>query len=108
MKIIYTPKEGESQEFTWEPDDFTAAEAETIEEAGGVQWATFGEWANRIDSGGFRAWRVALWVLMRRSNPELDLNQVQPTLKEVMFLHSDTVEQEPGKDEPDDSDTDLT
>jgi len=109
VKIIYAPKGGEPQEFVWEPDDFGSREAELIEEAGGVQWKSFGEWANLIDTGGFRAWRVALWVLLMRQNPTLDLNEVQPSLKEVMFLHSDNEEkQEPGKDEPADTPTDST
>ena len=108
MRIIYSPNDGDEQRFDWEPDEFGSREAELIEEAGGTQWKTFGEWANLIDGGGFRAWRVVLWVLLMRQNPALGLNEVQPSLKEVAFLHGDYVDDEPGKDEPDATDTDST
>jgi hypothetical protein len=116
MRFIYAPKDGEPQTFEFEADELGALEAELIDEAGGAQWKTFGQWVNLFEEGGFRAWRVALWIMLRRHNPELGFEEVLPTVGELMFgLRDDTatsaepvVEDEPseGKDEPVDDTTD--
>jgi hypothetical protein len=111
VKIIYSPKDGERREFTFTPDDLGPMEAEAVEEAGGVQWRTYGQWIQLLMDGGARAWRVVLWVLLRRTDPKLDLNEVQPTFQEVSYIYDENEnleQQEPGKDEPEDSDTDST
>jgi hypothetical protein len=107
VKIIYTPKDGEWQEFTLNTQDLTTIEAETLEEAGGVQWETLAQWAILFDRGSFRAIRVALWMLLRRANPELDLNEVQPTVNEISVQEDKPAEPE-GKGEPAATDTDST
>ena len=99
MKLIYTPEGQEPQEWRLkDPSDLHGLEPEYIEEAGGTQWDTWAEWGNLLSRGGFRAIRVFLWVLLRRENPGLELNSVQPSLSEIKFDFEDDDEVEPGKD----------
>lgn len=107
MKITYAPKDGEEQAFHLDSDDLSADEAETIEGAGGEQWDTFGVWVNQINRGGFRASRVALWVLLRRTKPGLAFEEFRPRVSEVRLAEDDAVAEveEPGKSESGDGDT---
>ena len=106
MKITYAPKDGDEQSFHLDSDDLSADEAETIEGAGAEQWDTFGVWVNQINRGGFRAARVALWVLLRRTNPALAFEEFQPRVSEVRLAADDVAEvEEPGKSETGDGDT---
>jgi hypothetical protein len=104
VKLIYTPEGGTPQEWRFEPDEFTSLEAETIEEAGGNQWATFGDWIGKVYGGGWRAMRVFLWLMLSRANPELGLNEVQPKVKEITLDLEEPAK--PGKDESGDVSTD--
>jgi hypothetical protein len=71
MKFSY-----DDRDYVLDPDELTGAEAEMIEDAGGTQWETFGEWISRLYRGGWRPLKVALWVMMRRENPRLDYEEL--------------------------------
>jgi hypothetical protein len=77
LRITFTPPGDEPRlfELTDPTADVTALEAEDIEEAGGKQWDTFMGWAMLMSSGGIRAVRVLLWILLRRENPALKLEE---------------------------------
>ena len=83
LAITYAPKNGEEKAFVLDPDDVDADEAELIEGAGGEQWDSYGMWIYQLNRGGFRAVRVGLWMLLRRTNPNLDLNEVKPRVSEM-------------------------
>jgi hypothetical protein len=110
MKIIYAPKGEPEQPFDLDSDDLDTDEAEAIEGAGGEQWDTFGVWVNQINRGGWRASRVALWVLLRRTNPSLAFEEFRPRVSEVRLRPDEEPElaegEEPGKSETDDESTD--
>ena len=113
MKFTHSPEGQPEHDYEFEIDDLPEQDAESIEEAGGAQWDTYAEWAGLLEKGGFRAWRVLLWILQRQQNPDLDLNEVKLKTKELKFNLTEVAEQGSGKDDgantaPDDSDTDST
>lgn len=76
MKVIYAPKGEEPQTFDLTLDDLKGAESELIEDAGGTQWETFGEWFSRLERDGYRARKVLAWVLLRKANPDLGFEEL--------------------------------
>lgn len=95
MKFTYAPEGREPQDFEFLADQLTREEAELAEDAGEHKWQTFGEWIDLLDRASIRAWNVALWIMLRRSEPELGLNKVNPKVGELQI---DTSEPE-GKGE---------
>jgi hypothetical protein len=95
MKFSY-----DDRDYVLDPDELTGAEAEMIEDAGGTQWETFGEWISRLYRGGWRPLKVALWVMMRRENPRLDYEELANV--KIADVQIDLTEDEAteGKDEP--------
>jgi hypothetical protein len=95
MKFSY-----DDRDYVLDPDELTGAEAEMIEDAGGTQWETFGEWISRLYRGGWRPLKVALWVMMRRENPKLDYEELANV--KIADVQIDLTEDEAteGKDEP--------
>lgn len=101
MKIIYN---GETYELR--PDELTGLEAEAIEDAGGTQWQTFGEWVDRFYRGGWRPLKVALWVLLRRTKPELGFEELANLkVSDVELDLSEDAEAIEGKGESAEADT---
>ena len=112
MKLTYAPKGQDPQTFDFDPDDLGSLEAEALEEAGGSQWDSFGQWVNLYNQGGFRAWRAALWIMLRRHNPDLGFEEVLPKVGELLVTGDDAKtpaeESLEGKDEPAADDTNGT
>jgi hypothetical protein len=114
VKFTYARAGQEPLTFDFDPNELGTLEAELIEEAGGTQWRSFGQWVDLHNQGGFRAWRVSLWIMLRRQNPSLAFEEVLPTVGELIIGIDDTEtpaepsEDEPseGKDEPGDDATD--
>lgn len=103
-KFTYAPKDHEPQTFDFQFDDLDSLEAERIEEAGGEQWRTFGEWMGLIDRGGVRAWRAALWILLQRQTPKLAFEELVIKVGDITFeVDTDVPE---GKGESGDESTD--
>lgn len=98
MRIIYAPKGGEPQRFNVTVDDLLGAEAELIEDVGGTQWDTYGEWLDRLTRGGWRPMKAFVWVLLRRANPTLLFEDLADlSTAEVLFAEDE--DDEEGKDE---------
>lgn len=77
LRITFTSPGGEPQIFEMAGmEELRASEAELIEDSGGRQWDTFMEWSLQMAQGSFRACRVLLWVLLRRANPSLTLDEL--------------------------------
>lgn len=109
MKITYAPQGGEPQVFQFDIARLTTDELEDLESVGGLQWGTFGEWANVANRGGWRAWRAGLWVMLKRQNPTLEFEQVKPAGAEMDVDQSgddETPEPAEGKSETGDESTD--
>ena len=73
MKVIYTPKDGDSQEFTAvRLDELLSIHTEPIEEVGGSVWHDWPSFrvALLVENKG-RAKRALLWHLLRQQRPEL-------------------------------------
>lgn len=100
MKIIYAPPGENPRTFELGSiDDLEGGDCELIEEAGGNQWDTLGEWFDLLGRDGYRAHKVLIWALLRRDNPSLDLDDLgRFKMKDVSFEATDD-EVEEGKDE---------
>ncbi len=84
MKITYSPAGLPPHVIDFDVDDLTSDEADRIEQAGGTQWDTYGGWIDQFNSAGWRAWRVALWVCLRREGrPDLAFEEFKPRPNEV-------------------------
>src|SRR5215207_8471842 len=110
MKLMYAPQGAEPQTFEFDTDELLATEAEDVETVGGVQWDTFGQWLQQLNTGGFRAWRAALWIMLRRSNPTLVFSDLNPRVGEIDLDFRDEPAEAAGegKGEVGDSPTDST
>lgn len=105
-KLIYVPEDGERQEFDFDPTGLMSVDAEAIEEAGGNQWETYGEFIDKLQRGSQRAWRAALWIMLRQQNPTLQFVHLVVKVNEIIWIEDDDEEDEPGKEGPVDNDTD--
>lgn len=76
MILIYTPKDAEPRELVFRPDDLVPDEYERIELLG--YWPALPEFIAACQASQRTAWRVALWICLRRDDPTLGLDAVQP------------------------------
>jgi hypothetical protein len=105
MQLTYTPEDGDPQVFDFHVERLMSFEAEALEEAGGEQWETVHEWANKFDRGSMRAIRAALWIMLRRQQPTLRFSDLVVRVNELK-VEEDPEPEPVGKDEPEDSATD--
>lgn len=89
MKVIYTPEDGERQEFVFRPGELMSPEAEALEECGGSAWATFEEYGERFMAGSLKARRAALWILLRRSDPKLRFSDLVVQVQELSVTYDE-------------------
>jgi len=113
MKIFYSPEGEDRQEYGFDPDGLTNVEAEELEDIGENQWDTYGQFIVAFYRGSMRAWRAALWLMMRRKNPSMPFGDLKFKAGAigVDFQDAEVPEGEPeqvGKEEPDASPTDGT
>jgi len=135
MLLVYTPEDGERQEFVFRPLEMNNLDAEDIEEVGGNVWDNFDDFTDAFHQNKTRAIRAALWISLRATNPDVEFDHVGFKRAEIgVFLQPDERERirqslhegiltdeqaaqakqilaatsEPGKDEPVESDTSST
>lgn len=68
MIVVYSPEDGDKQQWEFVPGKVRAGEAERIEKRYGANWSEF---LQGVNTGSIRARRVLLWHLMRRDHPML-------------------------------------
>lgn len=90
MILIWTPADAEPRTFTFRPDDMPPAEYEAIENHG--RWASLDDFNDAVHASSRTAWRVALWICLRRDNPALTLGDVQPRPLEISMSYEPTEE----------------
>ena len=81
MIVTYQPAGSPPQTFPFRPFDFLPEEYEPIEALG--LWESLEAFDRAVRRSQRTAWRVALWVCLRRETPDLTLDQVQPRASEV-------------------------
>jgi hypothetical protein len=86
VRVIYAPDGGESRSWAFNPGDLEFDEAALIEAADPGAWATFDEFGQAFMADSLRAVRAALWILLRRDHPGLDIGQVRPRPREVAVV----------------------
>lgn len=108
--MIYAPAKGERQEWEFDPDDLYSYEAEALEDVGDDKWSTYVQWADAIRAGNMRAWRGALWTMLKRGNPDLGFDDVVFRNSELLLADDDEAAEteSEGKEEGGDSPTDST
>jgi hypothetical protein len=107
LRLVYTPDGGGRQEFEFDPDNPLNLEAEALESVGGEAWQDYPDFLERAGFGNARARRALLWVMLRRTNPQLRFVDVVFNFGEFTTEQIEDDEPEiPGKDEPAESGTD--
>ena len=103
VRISYLPEGQEPQSWEFDPDAADNLEAEIIEIVGGEAWDSYGQWLNLMGRGNMRAIRALLWVLQRRTNPDLDFNEIRFRTDQITVEAMDE-EASAGKEEADAAD----
>lgn len=85
MILVWTPADAEPRTFEFRPDSMPPAEYEAIESHG--RWASLDEFNDAVRASSRTAWRVALWICLRRDNPALSLDDVQPRPLEISMAY---------------------
>lgn len=107
LRITYAPDGGDPQQFEFDPENPLNLEAEAVENVGGEAWEDWGLFLLRLGNGNARARRALLWVLLRRTNPQLRFADLVFHFRELVIQDLDDEEPETvGKDSAGDSDTD--
>lgn len=109
MRLIYTPEDGEKREWLFAPMHLMTPESEAIEEVGGALWDNYDDFGVKFMNGNRRAYRAALWIMLRRENPSLRFAELsvradeididfddaeQARIREVMLADPDIDDQE--------------
>lgn len=116
MKLIYTPEDGDRQEWDFDPRTLINVEAEMVENASDA-WNSYTEALIKLMMGAVTARRAFLWMFLRRENPKLRFRDLAFRLPEVRvelgddeeIPDFDAMEEQAaveGKDGTGDSDTD--
>jgi hypothetical protein len=91
MIIKYSPEGEEPREFEFYPSKLLSVEAEAIENVGGNAWETFEEFGYKFIRGNVRAYRAALWIMLKRhENPKLKFQDLAFKMDEVSVDYSKT------------------
>src|SRR5690348_10855217 len=80
MYLTYKPEGSDPQEFVFNPDDFSAFDAEAVESSTGWTWDEF---LLHLRKGSVKARRTLLWTFLRRVHRGLHLRDVQFKNSEV-------------------------
>jgi hypothetical protein len=103
VRLTYRPAAGEPREWKFRPLDLDYWEAELVEDTTGL---TYLQWAARFYAGSIRARRVALWLLLRREQPALALDDVQFRMTEFGCFYDGSETSELRRQITDDPDID--
>lgn len=87
MKLIYTPSEGERQEWTYDPNRMTIGEVVKIEDTSDQ---TLEEFMDKVSRGSFKNLRVLFWLMMRRSEPSVALTDLDDIEVSALGVEDDT------------------
>lgn len=80
MIVKYSPDGGESRTWDYKAEDLPTGDAEDIEDAVGI---TFDEFQVKLMTGGAKARRALLWILLRRDTPGLRFGDVSYRMGEI-------------------------
>lgn len=98
MKLIYTPEDGDRQEWTVDPNKLTIGEIKLLERSAGQTLGELGDLANR---GSFSAMVAFLWIFRRRNEPDLRFDAMDdiPATDISMDMEDEADEGEDPKEE---------
>lgn len=85
MRILWTPPDGPDREFAFRVEDLGPEDYEPIEEHGA--WASVEDFDRAVRASSRTAWRVALWICLRRETPGLALADVRPKPYELVLAY---------------------
>jgi hypothetical protein len=89
VRLVWTPEEGEKREFSFRPNKLMSVEAELIESLGGEAWETFDEFGRLFMKGNRRAYRAALFVLLKRTEPGRKFRDLNLRADEIAVDYED-------------------
>lgn len=90
-KVIYTPKDGERHEWDFDPRKLLTPERIALEKATQMSW---GDFKAAIARDNTVAWQALLWVLLKRSDGPLRLEDVSFCDEEIEVSISDSEKRE--------------
>lgn len=73
MKVIYSPEDGEQKVFNYNPNKLLSAEREALEKRTGK---SFSDFAQGVLAGDSRCRRALLHVLLKRTDPTIQYDDV--------------------------------
>lgn len=81
MIVTYKPDNGEHRRWDdFDPEDLLGAEVKAIEKA---LKTTLPQFTVQLQAGSYEARCAALWVLLKRENPQLRYAEVEPRPREI-------------------------
>lgn len=80
----FRPEAGVPLAFTFKPNRLVSAEMEAIEDL--TDW-TYVEFGEKFLAGSMKAYRAALWVLLKREHPTLKARDLSFTAEEVSVAY---------------------
>jgi len=80
MIVKYAPSGGETSEWTYKAEELPSVDAEDLEDAMGI---TFDEYQVKLMTGGAKARRALLWIMLRRDNKTLKFADVSFKMGEL-------------------------
>lgn len=80
MKLIYTPDDGERQEWVYKPGKLRAGDAELLERRTNMSWGDFNQ---ALARGSILPRRALLWYFLRQTHATLRFEDVDFALDEL-------------------------
>jgi hypothetical protein len=99
-KLIYAPKDGERKEWEFDVNALTIGECKLLEKVQGQTTQQFGE---DLANGSMTAMAALLWILRKRHEPDLMLNDLDDIQVGALLTVED--DEAPKDETPDESPT---
>lgn len=85
MLLHWTPPKAEPCVYVFRTHELPPRDYEAVEGLG--RWASLADFDEAVRASVVSAWRVALWLCLRRDDPDLALDAVQPAAGEIVFTY---------------------
>jgi hypothetical protein len=89
MIIKYYPDNAEEKVFDFYPGALENPDTEAIESVGGETWSTYEEFGSLFFRGSQKAYRAALWIMLRKTEPRLKFTDIRFRAEQVAVDYSE-------------------
>lgn len=95
MYVTFSPEDGDSQTWDFNPGRVRVAEQIAIEKASGLRWE---EWITEVKLGRASARRVLLWAMLRRTHPARPIADVPDFFADELVVEMSAAELRESRD----------